>query len=130
MARCHSFLSFLHVHSYMLRFTHPAFAKTQCKYRARILKLLRSPGIDSKASIPPAYVAWRASTRSPIPTRFLATVDCLKLPTQDIFFGIWLEFLWNVGPGFEPRAARCANHLARPQPYSWNRFPFLRPFEL
>jgi hypothetical protein len=30
--------------------------------RVRILKLLRSPGIDSKESIPPAYVAWRAGT--------------------------------------------------------------------
>jgi hypothetical protein len=27
--------------------------------RDSILKLLRSPGIDSKESIPPAYVAWR-----------------------------------------------------------------------
>jgi hypothetical protein len=26
----------------------------------RYFKLLRSPGIDSKDSIPPAYVAWRA----------------------------------------------------------------------
>ncbi len=30
--------------------------------RARIFKRLWSPGIDSKASIPPAYVAWRAGT--------------------------------------------------------------------
>ncbi len=29
--------------------------------RARISKRSRSPGIDSKESIPPAYVAWRAS---------------------------------------------------------------------
>ncbi len=29
---------------------------------ARILKLLRSPGVDSKESIPPAYVAWLAGT--------------------------------------------------------------------
>jgi hypothetical protein len=29
-------------------------------YRARIFKLLWSPGIDSKELIPPAYVAWRA----------------------------------------------------------------------
>ncbi len=29
---------------------------------ARIFKRLWSPGIDSKASIPPAYVAWRAGT--------------------------------------------------------------------
>ncbi len=28
--------------------------------RARIYTRLRSPGIDSKESIPPAYVAWRA----------------------------------------------------------------------
>ncbi len=30
--------------------------------RARIIKLVRSPGIDSKESFPPAYVAWRAGT--------------------------------------------------------------------
>jgi hypothetical protein len=30
--------------------------------RARICKLLRSSKIDSKESIPPAYVAWRAFT--------------------------------------------------------------------
>ncbi len=29
---------------------------------ARIFKLLRSPGIDSKESIPPAYVAWWSGT--------------------------------------------------------------------
>ncbi len=30
--------------------------------RAQICKRLRSPGIDSEESIPPAYVAWRAGT--------------------------------------------------------------------
>ncbi len=30
--------------------------------RARIFKRLWSPGFDSMASIPPAYVAWRAGT--------------------------------------------------------------------
>jgi hypothetical protein len=30
--------------------------------RARIFKLLSSPRIDSKESIQPAYVAWRAGT--------------------------------------------------------------------
>ncbi len=29
---------------------------------AGVFKLLRSPDIDSKESIPPAYVAWRAGT--------------------------------------------------------------------
>jgi hypothetical protein len=32
--------------------------------RARIFKRLSSPGIDSKASILPAYVAWRAGTKT------------------------------------------------------------------
>jgi hypothetical protein len=31
-------------------------------HRGGIFKLLRRPGIDSKESIPPAYVAWRAGT--------------------------------------------------------------------
>jgi hypothetical protein len=31
-------------------------------YRAGIFKPLWSPGIDAKASTPPAYVAWRAGT--------------------------------------------------------------------
>ncbi len=30
--------------------------------RVRICKRLRSPGINSKESVPPAYVAWRAGT--------------------------------------------------------------------
>jgi hypothetical protein len=40
-------------------------------FRARICKRLRSPGIDFKKSIPPAYVAWRAGTskRVVVPAR-------------------------------------------------------------
>jgi hypothetical protein len=34
--------------------------------RARISKLLWSPGIDSNESIPPAYVAWRAGTTNKV----------------------------------------------------------------
>jgi hypothetical protein len=30
-----------------------------------VFKFLRSPGIDSKESIPPAYVAWRADKTTP-----------------------------------------------------------------
>jgi len=33
-------------------------------FRDGILKLLRSPGIDSQESIPPTYVAWRSGTRT------------------------------------------------------------------
>jgi hypothetical protein len=51
--------------------------------RASIFKRLWSPGIDSKGSIPPAYVAGRYN---PIPTRFLAPIDCLKIPALDSLF--------------------------------------------
>ena len=49
--------------------------------RAIIFKRLWSPGIDSKESIPPAYVAWRAGTTTLflVPIRFLAPIDCLTL---------------------------------------------------
>jgi hypothetical protein len=32
------------------------------RVQGRIFKLLRSPGIDSKEAISPAYAAWRAGT--------------------------------------------------------------------
>ncbi len=51
--------------------------------RARIFKRLWSPGINSKAPIPPAYVAWRAGTITPFPTRCLAPIDFLKIPALD-----------------------------------------------
>jgi hypothetical protein len=51
--------------------------------RARIFKRLWSPGIDSKECIPLACVAWRAGTITLfLPTRFLAPIDCLKIPAQ------------------------------------------------
>ncbi len=34
------------------------------EYRARSFKCLWGPGIDSKEWIPPAYVAWRAGTKT------------------------------------------------------------------
>jgi hypothetical protein len=37
--------------------------ESRWKHRARICKRLRSLGIDSKESIPPAYVAWRDGTK-------------------------------------------------------------------
>jgi hypothetical protein len=39
----------------------------------RIFKRLRSLGIDSKESIPPAYIAWRADT-----TTFFVVLDRQK----------------------------------------------------
>ncbi len=39
------------------------YASWNCFFSwARIRKILRSPGIDSKEKIPPAYAAWRAGT--------------------------------------------------------------------
>ncbi len=37
------------------------------KFWALISKHVRSPGIDSKESIPPAYVAWRAGATTLFP---------------------------------------------------------------
>ncbi len=54
---------------------------------ARICKCLRSPGIDSKESIPPAYVAWRAGTsnRVVVPAR-----PCWEsIPGLLIYQGVW-----------------------------------------
>jgi hypothetical protein len=45
--------------------------------RARTFRLLRS--LDSKESIPTAYVAWYGRYGNPIPTWFLAPIDCLKI---------------------------------------------------
>ncbi len=50
--------------------------------RACIFKRLWSPGIDSKEWTSLAYVAWRAGTITPFPTRFLAPIYCLKIPAQ------------------------------------------------
>ncbi len=50
--------------------------------RARIYKRLWSPGIDSKASIPPTYVVWRAGTNNRVVVQALQAgnrfLDCLK----------------------------------------------------
>jgi hypothetical protein len=48
-----------------------------------MFKLLRSPRIYSKEPIPPGCVAWLAGQYdNPIPTRFLAPIDCLKIPAH------------------------------------------------
>ncbi len=79
---------------------------------ARIFILLSSIGIDSKESISPAYAAWRASTRTPIPTRFLAPMECLKIPAlvwlMDLLVKVCrlLYFLlihYSIGAENEPR---------------------------
>ncbi len=51
-----------------------------CIYWAGIFKPLWSPGIDAKASIPPAYVAWRAGTITLFLLGGLAPIDFLKIP--------------------------------------------------
>jgi hypothetical protein len=48
--------------------------------RARILTLLRCPGIDSKESIPPAYVAGGPVRKPYSCSGFLAPIDCSKIP--------------------------------------------------
>jgi hypothetical protein len=47
---------------------------------------LRSPGIDSKESIPPSYVPSSLAGwyDNPTPSRFLAPIDCSKIPAQSL----------------------------------------------
>jgi hypothetical protein len=52
---------------------------------AVFLKLLWSPGIDSKELIPPAY-ALAGLYNNPIPARFLAPLDCSKVPAPCWYF--------------------------------------------
>ncbi len=58
-------------------------------FRARICKCLRSPGIDSQVSIPPAYVARRAGTSNMVivparqaGNRFLGSLKALQIRAQ------------------------------------------------
>ncbi len=52
--------------------------------RALIINLLMSPRINSKESMQPTYEAWTAGPTNPIPTRFLAPIDCLNIPAQEL----------------------------------------------
>ncbi len=51
------------------------------KLKPEFLNFYGAQGIDSKESIPPAHESWRTSLQAdnPIPTQFLAPIDCLKL---------------------------------------------------
>jgi hypothetical protein len=58
--------------------------------RARICKHLRSAGIDSKESIPPAYVAWWAGTTNRVVkagNRYLGSLKGYKYGFRDAYFG-------------------------------------------
>jgi hypothetical protein len=78
--------------------------------RARICKRLRSPGIDSNESIPPAYVAWRAGTSNravvsarQAGNRFLGSLKDLKIRALGINLIVLLHprdenFLIQSGP--------------------------------
>jgi hypothetical protein len=48
--------------SLLFIYIQPELMNVRLQFRAGIFKPLWSPGIDAKASIPPAYVAWRAGT--------------------------------------------------------------------
>jgi hypothetical protein len=62
--------------------------------RGGIFKLLWSPEIDSKESIPPVYVAWRAGTRTLFLLGFwLPYIDCSKIPAQLCFMYSSLDYV-------------------------------------
>ncbi len=61
--------------------------------RVRILKCLRSPGIDSEESNLPTYVAWRVGTTNRVVVlarqagnRFLGSLKGLQIRTQSQYF--------------------------------------------
>jgi hypothetical protein len=63
-------------------------------HRSRIFKRLRSPGIDSNESIPPAYITWRdgTSNRVVVPARqawnrFLGSLKGLQIKAWNRFLG-------------------------------------------
>jgi hypothetical protein len=60
------------------------------RHRARTCKRLRSPGIDSKESVAPTYVAWRAGTSNKVVAparlsgnRFLCSLTDLQIRALD-----------------------------------------------
>ncbi len=76
-----------------------------------------SPRIDSKGPIPPAYVAWRAGPENPTPTRFLAPIDCLKIPALNcpswgpIVLGTLCSvFFLNLPPRIMPYKLSCSSY--------------------
>jgi hypothetical protein len=54
--------------------------------RARIFKRLWSSGIDSKEWITASLSILAGRYDNPIPTRFLASIDCLKIPAQTCMY--------------------------------------------
>jgi hypothetical protein len=99
----------------------------QTSYRARIFEHLWSPGIDSKESIPPAYVAWRAGTINlfylvPSPHRLFKNSSSAPYDYEKAWDGIFEQSMGarnQVGIGLSYRPARL-HRLAEFIP--WNRF--------
>ncbi len=78
-------------------------------FRARICQRLRNPGIDSKESVPPAYVAWQKDSIPGLLKRFQnRAMRTMKISEEDrdlanIWFGkqiykyakLLMTFLWQ-----------------------------------
>jgi hypothetical protein len=62
-------------------------AAPPCVEQSRIYKRLRSPRIDSNESIHPAYAACEPVRQPYSYPRFLAHIDCSKIPEQVTNFG-------------------------------------------
>jgi hypothetical protein len=70
------------------------FGRRQTQLCAGIFKPLWSPGIDAKASIPPAYVAWLAGTITlflsvPSPHRFFKNSSSVYFKTTGGFLKVF-----------------------------------------
>ncbi len=62
-------------------YTFMCWALKYSKYRARIVKLLTSPGIDSKESIFASLCSQAGRYNNPT-ILFQAPIECLKIPDQ------------------------------------------------
>ncbi len=90
---------------------------------ARICKRLWSPGIDSKESIPPAYVAWRAGTTNrvflparQVGNRFLGSFKGLQIRALGSLKVKKIRVLGCAGASTKDHMAAWgrAGHLPRP----------------
>jgi hypothetical protein len=62
-------------------------------YRDGIFKHVKSPGIDSKEIDAAGLCSLAGRYDNPILTRFLAPIDCLKIPAQGSQLGPETEFV-------------------------------------
>ncbi len=88
-------------------------------YRARIFKLLWSPGIGSKEPIPPAYLAWCVGPNgNPIPSYSVPSPHRLFKNTSTFMHYICIYVVYNIflRKGSERKELSCQGDRSRGLP--------------